>query len=230
MGIKHIKTSPFHPQSNGLAERFVDTFKRTYKKLRTIHDPQTAMNMFLQYYRSSPDSTGQAPAEKFLGRKIRTSLDMLTFNDELCRTRIETQAASASKAKGNFDRRHGVREKKFHKGETVWTRDFRQQTHKWTKGKILRRIGNVLYEVQVGDVRWRRHANQLKKFHKPAFIHILNQPTQELRRTRGRPDETAGPPIPARMPRTQRTRNPPSRLQVTKGGKSYAESRERHVP
>ncbi|XP_058817303.1 uncharacterized protein K02A2.6-like [Topomyia yanbarensis] len=53
--ILHLKTAPFHPQSNGLAERFVDTFKRALRKISakggTVDE---AIDTFLLCYRSTP--------------------------------------------------------------------------------------------------------------------------------------------------------------------------------
>ncbi|XP_053686250.1 uncharacterized protein K02A2.6-like [Sabethes cyaneus] len=59
-GILHLKTPAYHPQSNGLAERFVDTFKRTMKKIS-----------------AGGEALRKSPAELLLGRKLRTSLDLL---------------------------------------------------------------------------------------------------------------------------------------------------------
>ncbi|XP_055589902.1 uncharacterized protein K02A2.6-like [Uranotaenia lowii] len=79
--IMHLKTAPFHPQSNGLAERFVDTFKRSFKKIIAGGEAlDEAIDTFLLCYRSTPcrsAPSGKSPGELLLGRPMRTSLDLL---------------------------------------------------------------------------------------------------------------------------------------------------------
>ncbi|PIO55179.1 integrase core domain protein, partial [Teladorsagia circumcincta] len=53
-GINHIRTPPFHPQSNGQAERIVDTFKRGLAKLKGEEPTVDALQTFLMAYRSTP--------------------------------------------------------------------------------------------------------------------------------------------------------------------------------
>ena len=76
-GIAHTRTAPYHPASNGLAERSVQTFKQGIKRLKegTV---ETKLSRFLLKYRLTPHSTtGRSPAELLLGRQPRSRLDLL---------------------------------------------------------------------------------------------------------------------------------------------------------
>ena len=75
-GIKHILTSPYHPASNGLAERAVQTFKSAVSKLEgSIQD---RILRFLFKYRITPQTTTSlSPAEILMGRRLRSHLDMI---------------------------------------------------------------------------------------------------------------------------------------------------------
>ncbi|PIO54612.1 integrase core domain protein, partial [Teladorsagia circumcincta] len=57
-GIRHIRSPPFHPQSNGQAERFVDTFKRGLAKLKREGPSTEALQDFLMAYRATPCPSG----------------------------------------------------------------------------------------------------------------------------------------------------------------------------
>ena len=62
-GIKHYKSSPYHPSSNGLAERAVQMVKRGLKKIKE-GSVNTRLAKLLLTYRISPQSTtGISPAE-----------------------------------------------------------------------------------------------------------------------------------------------------------------------
>ena len=74
-GITHLTGAPYHPATNGAAERLVQTFKQSMRK--TSRSPKTALQEFLLQYRRTPLSSGYSPCELLQGRQIRSKLDAL---------------------------------------------------------------------------------------------------------------------------------------------------------
>ena len=91
-GIKHIRCAPYHPSSNGLAERFIQTFKKAMLAGdREGCDLKYRLCQFLLKYHSSLHTTTDvAPCELFLKRSMRTRLDML--KPDLQRMVLDQQA------------------------------------------------------------------------------------------------------------------------------------------
>ena len=69
-GIKHIKTTPYHPSSNVLAERFVQSFKQAM--CASENDSRTIVKKlakFLLAYQNTPHQTSnETPSMLFMGR------------------------------------------------------------------------------------------------------------------------------------------------------------------
>ena len=74
-GIIHLTGAPYHPATNGAAERLVQTFKKTLKK--SSLSPRSALYEFLMQYRRTPLDNGYSPSELLNGRQIRTLIDVL---------------------------------------------------------------------------------------------------------------------------------------------------------
>ena len=147
--IDHVRSPPFHPQSNGQAERFVDTFKRALLKMEGEGTLAEIIDTFLITYRSTPNPqapNGVSPAEALMQRKLRTSFDAIKPQT----LKPEQQDGGQS----NHARRFAV-------GQQVLARDYRRDRPKWTIGRVLRKHGNVIYDIEVGTTTWVRHANQL---------------------------------------------------------------------
>ena len=116
-GIKHTLVAPYHPRSNGQAERFVQTFKQFFKAEGSDSIKQS-LARFLFSYRTTPNSTtGQTPAELFLNRRLRTRLDLM--RPDLGRKVFDKQ----SDQKARHDK--VSREREFALGEQVLVQNFR---------------------------------------------------------------------------------------------------------
>nr|XP_054921049.1 uncharacterized protein LOC126519054 [Dermacentor andersoni] len=76
MGARHVLTAPYHPSSNGLAERFIQTLKNALRKDCTGGTLQVKLHKFLLSYRNTPHATTrESPAALLLGRRLRSRLD-----------------------------------------------------------------------------------------------------------------------------------------------------------
>ena len=108
LGIRHVPSSPYYPQSNGLAERTVQTLKRL---LKSSVDPVLAL---LSYKATPLPWCNLSPAELLMGRSLRTTVSQTdkqlvpkwSFLPEFRRLNKEFKQHQ----KYNFDSRHRVQE------------------------------------------------------------------------------------------------------------------------
>ena len=143
-GIKHVTTLPYHPVSNGLAERAVQTIKMGLKKITdgTLED---RLAHFLFQYRLTPHTTtGTSPAELLMGRKPRSTLDFIKLNiaDRVC--------CNQQKQKAEHDR--GTVHRSFKIGTPVLVKNFASGPT-WLPGMVVKTKGNCSYDVELSDGR-----------------------------------------------------------------------------
>ncbi|UYV78194.1 K02A2.6-like [Cordylochernes scorpioides] len=218
-GIRHLRTAPFHPSSNGLAERAVQTIKTGLKKVQQGSISQRLAEILLGYRRTPIASIGKSPSEMMFGRNIRSRLDLILPNP------------GKSEEPG------------FKVGESVWYRTYKSEP-KWDQASIQNTTGNRLVTLQTARGQARRHWDQVRRSHIPdkrgeaTEDHAgvsepdLNTESEELipqhqevtsepqsstepaqsPRTSTPPDPKSPPVIPLR--RSSRIRRPPARLNL----------------
>ncbi|MCG8113098.1 MAG: RNase H-like domain-containing protein [Candidatus Thiodiazotropha taylori] len=153
-GIIHKTSVPWHPATQGLVERFVQTFKLAMKSASADSSSlNQKIGSFLLAYRNAPHATtNESPAKLFLGRNLRSRLDLIKPN---VRDTVE---------KKQFESLTEPKRPQFNEGENVMVRDYRDNGKKWTSAKITEKKGPLSYKVMTEDQgNWRRHADQMIK-------------------------------------------------------------------
>ena len=158
-GIKHITTAPYHPSSNGQAERAVQTVKAGLRKMKGPLETRVAR--FLLKYRATPQTTtGLTPAELLMGRKLRTHLNLLYPTKE---KQIRQQQERQAQSKGGYKKYC----RPFRVGERVLAKNFATGTTcKWLPGVVKSLEGRTMVAVKLEDGRiWRRHIDHIIRSH-----------------------------------------------------------------
>ena len=149
-GIPHSLVSPYHPRSNGLAERAVQTFKTAMKKLEgPIH---VRISRFLLQYRVTPQTTtGQSPSELLTGRRLRIALDLV--HPDIAK-KVEVKQNKVPQPQ-QCVRSHTI-------GDRLYARNF-SGSPTWIPVVVTKVTGPVSYHVETEQgITIRRHIDQLR--------------------------------------------------------------------
>ena len=158
-GIRHITTAPYHPASNGLAERYAREVKCAVKKSSCDKLQLRVSNWLLKQHTTPHCTTGVSPASLMLGRELKTRLHLL--HPDVAGhvgSRMDSQ-------KRNYSGSNHL--KSILVSDRVFARGYGPGPA-WQKGSVVELIGDAMAAVRLNDGRvWRRHFDQLRPAAEP---------------------------------------------------------------
>lgn len=148
--IKYSTISPYHPSSNGQAERMVQTAKKILTKLEEGDVELQVQRLLFRQHTTVHAGTEKTPAELLMGRKLRTVLDKMH--------------PYALQWKNKGDKNTTQKLRSFEIGDLVYFRNYNPIGPKWLQGKVHDCTGPVSYTVQLpnGNII-KRHVDQLRR-------------------------------------------------------------------
>lgn len=148
-GIFQHFSAPYHPATNGQAERFVYTVKQGLRAMEneagSLHEK---LCTFLMQQRKLPNSTtGISPSELMFSRQIRTKIDLVKRESS-----IKTE---------NNDTHMKIQQ--YNVGDLVQVRTYTNKACKWKFGVIWTKRGSLHYEIMIDGQKYIRHIDQIRR-------------------------------------------------------------------
>ena len=214
--FKHVTSSPLYAQSNGEAERAVQSAKNLLQK---VSDPVKA----LLAYRSTPLQGGKSLSELLFGRQIRCTLPCVTSLErswpgiENCK---RDESERKIKQKQYYDARHGVQElQPLQPGDRVWV----QGENKPGTVRVQQSDQPRSYTVETSGSLLRRNRSALLPYFQP-MSKEKNKPdddigNREMEQASPEPEKLERPELKSLNDNAVRTRSgriigPPKRLDL----------------
>ncbi|KAB0790327.1 hypothetical protein PPYR_15333 [Photinus pyralis] len=153
--IRQALVAPYHPSSNGQAERMVQNVKNAIRKMTegtAEGNLQLALSRYLLAQHITPHcTTGRSPAEILMGRKLNTVYD-----------RMQPDFRKEMMAKQKDEYPIPGKDRVFQDGDAVFARSFTPGS-KWLPAQVVSTTGPVSYRVQTPDGQTlRRHSDQIR--------------------------------------------------------------------
>jgi len=194
-GITHLTGAPYHPATNGAAERLIQTFKQALKK--STLPPRAALQEFLMQYRRTPLASGYSPSELLNGRQIRTKIDTLLPSPAHKAQGQQSREATKSQTIAKLDHSFTVGTPCY----ALYCGPRRTKDPRWVPATVIKVFGSRSVNVKVhprGPV-WRRHIEQLQPRYGQEQDTEIPEATIE---PAVQPDST--PPLPVSPPKPRR--------------------------
>ena len=203
LGIKKTRTTPLHPQSDGMVERFNRTLEEHLRKVVDAHqrDWDKHIPMFLLAYRSAiHNTTSKTPASVLFGMELRLPAD-LKFGVQRAEAEDEAQQPAlrrnmdelhqlvrdriqiiSNKMKERYDA--AANSEGFQEGQLVLLYNPRRrkglcpklQTNWEGPYKVIKRINDVVYRIQRGRTKPKVvHLDRLARYGKDGSLPIRDE-------------------------------------------------------
>ncbi|GAB0092892.1 uncharacterized protein DMENIID0001_079420 [Sergentomyia squamirostris] len=226
--IEVLKSPPYHPESNGLCERAVQTMKNALKRemIDTNFPPHLLSKKLVQIlkrYNHAPSTVTQtAPAElvyNFVPKTDTNSINPHFRNFGKIKKNLSRQDDNVKQSQSEM-----IRKNQFNVNDEIWYRCNAKDFVKWVPGTVVKVLSPVRYTIAIGNNLKQAHHDQLKKYKGKRAYHysvilygvkdedVSRESESDQWDTAQSSSEEDLQPVSPELRRSRRIRRPPRRL------------------